>query len=299
MSAKIAFPASLVLTALSLCAARAQTPSVGYPTPGGGIPASVAADNASSPNGNGLPPVSGPLGPAGQTTYQVYPRPASCCGPIGGDGPIGTELYLRSGVAFNLGGTGNLGKVLQNGWVIDAGARSLFFDPDMSAAWAVSYGVSNVSNHSNRGDVQFPLQVLVPAPDQNTLPTRANFGQGGLPGVTIRNLNRTFLNLGGGRDWWLWGAANSCEGPNWRVGFDVGGRYGTASVELNELRHRTDVIGGVWAALHSDLEFPCGCGVFVVGLRLEWTYTWSDIMQLQNDSDLMELNLLLNFGLRF
>jgi hypothetical protein len=297
MSAKIAFPSALVLTALSLCAARAQSPSGGY-SMGNTVPGAVAAEGPALTNGS-LTPTPGQPGPTGPPTYQTYPRPAGCCGPVGGDGPIGTELYLRGGVAFNLNSTGNLARALQNGWVIDAGARSLFFDPDMAAAWAVSYGVRNVSNHGNRGDIKFPLNVLVPGADANTVPAAVHFGQGGVPGVTVRDLNRTFLNLGGGRDWWLWGTATNCDGPLWRVGFDVGGRYGSARVELNELRHRSDVIGGVWAALHSEVEYPCGCGVFVAGLRLEWSYTWSDIMQIQNDSDIMELNLLLNFGLRF
>src|SRR5437764_388924 len=75
--------------------------------------------------------------------------------------------------------------------------------------------------------------------------TPVNFGTD-VPGVTMRELNETFFNLGGGRDWWIWGSANSCDGPLWRLGFDVGGRYGSGRVRLWELRHRTDVMGGVW-----------------------------------------------------
>src|SRR5262249_37320400 len=145
----------------------------------------------------------------------------------------------------------------------------------------------------------FPLQVLVPDPNPNNLPSQVNFGKNGVPGVTVQSFNRTFLNLGVGRDWWIWGSANCCDGPQWRAGVDVGGRYGSASIQLNELRHPTDVIGGVWLAVHSEIECPCGCGVFVAGLRLEWSYTWSDIMQSFNDSDMMDLNLLANVGLRF
>src|SRR5262249_13617934 len=199
MSAKKAFPAALVFTALSLCAARGQTPpGGGYGYPGSSTPASTAIQREVSPEG-GLPPTPGPLSstvPASQPQYITYPRPAGCCGPIGGDGPIQTELYLRSGIAFNLNSTGNLAHALQHGWVIDVGARSLFIDADRTAAWAVSYGVSNVNNHGNRSDIQFPLQVLVPDPNPNNLPSQVNFGKNGVPGVTVQSFNRTFLNLG-------------------------------------------------------------------------------------------------------
>jgi hypothetical protein len=59
------------------------------------------------------------------------------------------------------------------------------------------------------------------------------------------------------------------------------------------------VIGGVWVALHSLLEVPWGCGWFVAGFRAEWGYTWSDILQSLNNSDLQTINLLGSVGYRF
>jgi hypothetical protein len=77
----------------------------------------------------------------------------------------------------------------------------------------------------------------------------------------------------------------------------VGGGWGSASAEFDEIRHRTDVIGGTFASLHTDLEIPCNCCTFYTGLRLEWAYTWGDILQVQ--SDVNEFNMLLSFGVRF
>src|SRR5262249_58975309 len=91
-----------------------------------------------------------------------------------------------------------------------------------------------------------------------------NFGiDPGVPGVTVRDMNRTFVNLGFGREWYL-DPANTC-GLRWRAGFDVGGRYGVNNVEFQEIRHRTDTIGGLYAALHTDVECPCGGLAFLLG----------------------------------
>ena len=56
---------------------------------------------------------------------------------------------------------------------------------------------------------------------------------------------------------------------------------------------------GVFLAVHSDLEIPCGCCIFQAGLRSEYGYTWADILQRQNNSDVQDINLLFNLGLRF
>jgi hypothetical protein len=47
------------------------------------------------------------------------------------------------------------------------------------------------------------------------------------------------------------------------------------------------------------VSFPCGCGWFVAGFRAEWGYVWSDILQRQNNSDLILINLLGSIGYRF
>src|SRR5207247_188290 len=126
-------------------------------------------------------------------------------------------------------------------------------------------------------DIHVPLSII----DVFT-GKRQEFGKGKLAGVTVSGLNRTFVNLGMGREWYMWHSANT-PGNNWRMGMDFGGRYGSEKADFHEIRHRTDVVGGVYASLHTDLEIPCGCCIFQCGLRGQWAYTWSDILQKQSD----------------
>jgi hypothetical protein len=208
-------------------------------------------------------------------------------------------------------GSGTIASVLETGLYLGAGGRTLFFDPCKTSAWTVELGLANISNHAHAPTkyTGIPLNIFVPQnpaspvtpPDAtgNLPPQRVSFGQNGVPGVTLRQFNRTFFNVGGGREWYLWGAAN-CGGPAWRVGADTGGRWGSAMAEFNEIRHRTDVIGGFWVAAHSDVEVPCcGCCIFQAGFRIEYDYTWSDILQIQNKSDVQGINFLFNMGIRF
>jgi hypothetical protein len=126
-------------------------------------------------------------------------------------------------------------------------------------------------------------------------------------GVSIEELNRTYVNLGVGRDWYLWGQAptylncgqRECGQLAWRFGIDGGGRYGTAKLSLHEIQHRKDAIAGIYAAAHTDVEYPCGCCTFQAGIRVEYDYTWMDILQEQNDADVQEINLLFTAGVRF
>ena len=68
---------------------------------------------------------------------------------------------------------------------------------------------------------------------------------------------------------------------------------------MAQLRHLTDVIGGPYVAFRTDYEIPCGSCIYQFGLRAEWDYIWSDVLQRQNNSDVMDVNLLLTFGVRF
>ena len=63
--------------------------------------------------------------------------------------------------------------------------------------------------------------------------------------------------------------------------------------------YRTDVIGAVYAAIHSDVDIPCGCCTFYGGIRAEFDHTWSDVLQIQNKSDLGGINLLFSVGVRY
>ena len=266
-------------------------------------------------------------GRATLSSWMLYPRSPGCCCPTGSHGPIAAELFLNVGPSFNVSG-GVFGHELGVGWDIEGGARSLFFNPACDAAWTVSFSVSNINNHANDQTEKIPLTNvtagqagLVSTSPVTGLPTinTARAMQFGidpatlngttsqvLPSfpVTVQSLNRTYVNLGVGREWYLWGPAH-IEGmshgdlPNWRIGAEGGGRYGTADLILNEIQHRTDNIGGFYLAVFSDVEYPWHCCVFTAGLRVEYSYTWDDILQSRNLSDIQDLNLLVTLGVRF
>jgi hypothetical protein len=201
------------------------------------------------------------------------------------------EIFLRAGTSLPFGGQA-AGNELKVGSTIMAGGRALFFNPAKTTAFTVEAHILNSQNQAD-GERQFPLSIIEPGENGAQ---RVNFGSGNIPGVTIRRMSRTMVGVGLGREWYPWQPAGDPH-TKWRVGVDAGGRYGSASMRFNEIRHRTDVIGSAFAAAHSDLEIPCGPCVLQTGVRLEYAYTWSDI--LQRTSDVQELNLLFTLGLRY
>jgi hypothetical protein len=293
MNAKRACLVALVMTLAGVGAARAQV--YGSGSPGG--PASPSLPTLPAP-GAQVAPVDGapPAPPLPRLSDYILGTKPDCCGPVGGDGPISTEIYARSGPGFIIP-TGFLGKTLETGWVIEGGGRALFFNPAGDAACTVDLGLSNVYNHGQHSDRVAVLHVLETG--------LTGTGRVTAP-VTIRDLNRTFANLGVGGEWWLWGPAANCptcgrmgDGPTCRVGFDAGGRWGTEKMEFNGLQHRTEVIEGAFVAVHADVEVPCGGWVFVGGTRLEWDHTWMHQILQGLPENLQDLNLLVTLGIRY
>lgn len=214
-------------------------------------------------------------------------RGICCMGPFGSDPDIQTELYLRVGPDFPFGG-GILARVLNTGWTIQGGGRALFFDPSFMRAWVADLSLSH--SFTDAGD-----RALV---DRPTVANQL---------VTVRQLNRTNVNLAFGRQWWLTVAADQ-PGNKWRAGVDIGGRWGSANVEFVEINHRTDVIGGAFVGAYSDFEFrlrdclACSCFadsrcIFQAGVRVEYGYTWTDV--LERASDVQDINVLFSFGVRY
>jgi hypothetical protein len=118
--------------------------------------------------------------------------------------------------------------------------------------------------------------------------------------VTIAALNQTFADGAIGREWYLIGTGDCrANSLTWRVGADVGVRWGTAKLDLVEIRHLTHAVYGGFVAVHSDLELPCGCCIFQAGIRGEYGYYKSDLLQRQNETDLQSFNLMLTVGARF
>ncbi len=69
-----------------------------------------------------------------------------CCGPVGANGPVQMETYLVSGIDFPLDNGHIFGHTLDEGWVMGGGGRSLFFNPDQTAAWVVDLSITNMHN---------------------------------------------------------------------------------------------------------------------------------------------------------
>lgn len=223
----------------------------------------------------------------GLSDWILYHR--DCCdGRPGKVTPLYTELYLRAGPSIPIG-SGTLSRESQVGWSIVGGGRALFFNQSMTSAWTVDPHIINTNESGGALNTAFPVTIL-------SGPNKSVFGANGVPGVTIRASNRTMVGLGIGREFYLWEPADS-PGSKCRVGVDGGGRYGSIRVDLNETRRLTDTIGSMFFAVHSDYEIPCKYGLFHTGIRVEWSYTWSDV--LQQSSDAQDINVFWTVGMRF
>jgi hypothetical protein len=244
MNAKRACLVALVMTLAGVGAARAQQFGSGPYGPTPSAPAALPAPAAQpGPVDGPVPPPTGP-----RLSDFILGTSPDCCGPLGADGPISIEIYTRAGVSAVLP-EGYLGKVLTAGWVIEGGGRTLFFDAEADAAWTLDLGLSNVNNHGQHSDRTTTLRILEP----NALGTTSFVNQA----VSVRTLNRTFANASFGREWYLWNCAANCpscgrmnDGPNWRIGIDGGGRWGTEKMEFHEIKHRTEVVPRAPAGVH-------------------------------------------------
>ena len=261
----------------------APVPQVQLPTPAQAYPPQA--------NGTGLPSA---YDVPGVTHWERQDlRHNNCCNGSTCGTAIAYDIYSRAGVSFPVGNTETVGRNLSAGFTYEAGARTYFFDSGNAAAWAVDTGLVNTFNS---GVGQFDTRqtfllknLLVPNPITGGNPVRRDITVG------IRNYNRTFVSLGIGREWFV-GPDDGCN--RWRYGLDVGGRYGTSSMEFDRtLPHRTDVVGAFYFAAHTAYEFPLWGVTGSVGGRAEWSYSYSDI--LQRSSDVQEVNLLITFGIRF
>jgi hypothetical protein len=190
-----------------------------------------------------------------------------------------------------------MNRALHTGWGVQGGARALFFNKEVDTAWTVDLGASNYNYNGTNNNLTFTLHNLpfqvTDQVGQTTTQLVPDFP------VSVDGVNQTFGNVAFGREWWLIGTGKDGGWPLWRVGFDGGGRWGTEKMNLMQLKHRTDVVGGLFFALHSDVEVPCSRAVLFGGVRLEYSYTWSDILQSQNDGDVQALNFMFSFGARF
>jgi hypothetical protein len=226
----------------------------------------------------------------GLSDWITYHR--DCCdGPRGKVTPLYAEAYLSSGPTTPVGTT-TLSHELRTGWSFMGGVRGLFFNEAMTNAWVIDLHIINTNEGSRPQPTQFPITFFQNGTRSDLIPfkgsTRTTF--------SVENINRASLGAGIGRDWYLCGAANA-DGCKWRVGATVGGRYGSERANFNEFGHTVDVVGSAYMSGHSELEFLCGHILCHVGVRLEWSYTWSDV--LQRNSDSQDFTLFVTTGIRW
>jgi hypothetical protein len=281
MNTKSVFLCSLVLAASAYapCGAQ-QLPAAATPL---GTPPAASVDTSPPPNeaSQFLP-----------SNWIRYSQP-ECCDSVGCDGPIKSELYERTGASFPMGGGDFPRRLNSAGYEIEGGGRVLFFNVPRDRAWTIDLGITFNSDASDSNQI-VPLNILVneAAAGAAANPVRRDVD------VTIRHLYRTAANVALGREFYLWAPADQ-PGSKWRVGLDLGGRIGVVRADFNEIEHRTDNMWGAFVALHSDWEIPCGSCIWMAGIRTEFNYTWTDVLQFQNNSDIADISLMLNFGVRF
>jgi hypothetical protein len=284
MSAKV-FVAALLGMCWSLYAVQGQgtyqpgTPPAPVPVPKEATPAQPGTQTADE-------------GRTGLSSWITYDRDNCCIGP-GGGVPVLTEVFFRVGPSAPIGGE-FFGRNLAAGWMVEGGARALFFDNAWKAAWTVELGVTNDYNPGH-GDNTTLLVHDVPA-----LPA-AGIKADTPVRVSVHSLNRTFADLGLGREWYVWAPADAPE-SRLRMGADFGGRWGSATVRFIGPQpappHHQQVCEAVYAAIHSDFEWSCGRWTFLAGLRLEYSFTWSNIFD-TGRGNMQDLVALVNLGVRY
>lgn len=268
---------------------------------------SIPGSDPSEPLPPGISPMPTATSPASPTTPAPLPGPwmtdrSGCCGPVGGDGPVTYELYLTTGINF-VGGS-DLTDRLNPGVIAGGGGRTLFYEPDATAAWVIDLGVTFTWNRGRQDDTFFAFdkgQTLIdPLFGTETVipPT--------LRELRLRALYRTSFNYAIGRDWWLWGPGvpGMASGWNCRWGAMIGGRWGTAHVDLipyNEpdgYQRNQATFLGLYGDVHLNWEVPLGGCLLFGGFAVQYGYDWMNIIP-PLDSDINNVNIQMFGGVRF
>jgi hypothetical protein len=221
---------------------------------------------------------------------------------LGLNGPIGWEIYTMVGPSFPVS-NGALAKNLQVGWDITGGGRSLFFNQEATKAWVLDVGVTNIFQNAKTRDPIVQVKNFGKQNFDNNFDPQIHdvrvYGKYTGP-LALQYVNRTSANLSLGREWYLWGSAEEQDkADNFRFGIDIGGRWGSMKIQPVEVTMSTAIFGSLFGAFHADWEIPWMGVLWQHGVRLEIDQTWNKILQDQNNSDILSLNLLYRFGLRF
>lgn len=270
---------------------------------------SLEGMGAPGPHGYASSPVGTLTGQPGGLPPGSYPSPyytdaPGCCGPVGGDGRVTYEIYGYAGVNFTYG-NGLPDRLNAMGWTTGGGLRTLLFDASHTAAWTIDFGGSYTYNRGQGAQEPTGLFLRTP-PQQNPLTGAFTVVPDRFVDSGIRGIRRSSFNFALGRDWWLMGdgTTGGMQGTNWRVGGWVGGRYGTASVDiipLNEIdgySRRQNVFHGIYGGVHTTLDVPMGAWVWTSGIRAEYGHDWMNLVP-PLQGNIHNINIHLTTGIRF
>jgi hypothetical protein len=172
--------------------------------------------------------------------------------------------------------------------MVGGGGRSLFFDTSHTKAWVADVGLSY---QYNRGEEDDPIRTDVRQPPlRNQFTGEVTVRPDILTQVRVRALHRTNFNFGVGHDWWYRGPGSVGleDATNFRAGALLGGRWGTAHVDLEPVAEpggyarRQNVTHGIFLATHGTCEIPMGSWIFFAGIRAEWGYDWTNLVPPMN-----------------
>jgi len=298
MRAKHLFVGVLLTTAIVAVPLLAQPPATGTPPPMPIPPPAVFPVPA--PAGYPAAAIANPAGglqPVSRSASDWLNSPCLCNGPTGKNGPIGSEFFIMTGPKIPFGSSIEA-RYANTGWMVEGGARSLFFNPSNDAAWIVLVALTYQYNDGSGRVAPFDYFKAEPQ----------------VP-VTIRDIHRYSMTFGGGRDWFFYDRDPLGHGgSSLRLGLETGGRWGGEHINLNLIAddprsppdiqsqriflERFKVYGGYYLAAHADIEVPKDSWVWFAGFRAEWAVNFGDVIPFQNNT-LFDVNLLLTTGFRY
>ena len=325
MTAKRILLGAMVLAGAAAPVA-AQSPAVpgtgpGLMSPGTGVYGGVAPDLSAPATGQyggmtgtltapaGLPPQAALQGPQlgaypGTLHQQILASPPNCCGPVGSNGPITYELFTYTGPVLIPGGGNEITGATRFGWAVQGGSRALLFNSARDAAWTLSLGLRYAYNGADNSRV-FDVFTRQPTTQNQTTGVNTPNGPDQLIPYRLRGITRSEITYGVGRDWWLNGPGTTpSESWNSRVGVDVGGRYGTARVDLipvpapNSYTRKSVVNNTITFGAHYNVERPFGASVLFGGFRTEYGLSFTNVIPPQ-DGNFQDISFLLTLGVRF
>jgi hypothetical protein len=207
-----------------------------------------------------------------------------CGGPLGANGPVSYDIYVSPGIGWGLNSRFlNSGLDVTTG--IKAGGRSLYFSPNADSAWVLDVGGHYLLNQGSGGQNPFVF-------NNNSF--------------TVRQYNRSGVHGSIGQEHYLRGPGfvsfnSACTIA---VGWDVGGRWETTSVHMNQLTNSTSgfarvhaIASGYTIGAHVDMIIPQGGWSWVAGARVEYASTYTNPLPGQDFFN--ELYLFLHAGVRY